>query len=94
MAKRRVDRIDQCSCLEDLPNVGKATAADLRLLGIEHPAQLTGRDPEQLYRALCEKTGFTQDPCVLDVFRAVVAFAEGGDPRPWWAFTPQRRGKK
>lgn len=94
MAKKRADRIGECARLEDLPNVGKATAADLRLLGVEHPAQLAGRDPDQLYRALCDKTGVTQDPCVLDVFRAVVAFAEGGPPRPWWEFTVIRKSSE
>lgn len=66
MAKMKATRIGECARLEELPNVGKATAADLRLLGVEHPAQLVGWDPDPLYRALCKKTGVTQDPCVLD----------------------------
>jgi hypothetical protein len=77
--------------LEDLPNIGKAMAADLRLLGIEHPRQLIGRDPFELYQALQETTGHRHDPCVLDVFMAAVDFMEGGESRPWWSFTAERK---
>jgi hypothetical protein len=77
--------------LEQLPNIGKAMAADLRLLGIEHPRQLIGRDPLQLYQALQETTGQRHDPCVLDVFMAAVDFMAGGESRPWWSFTAERK---
>ena len=77
--------------LEDLPNIGKAMSADLRLLGIEHPRQLIGRDPFELYQALQETTGQRHDPCVLDVFMAAVDFMEGGESRPWWSFTAERK---
>lgn len=79
------------STLTDLPNVGPATAADLRLLGIDTPGGLRGRDPVALYLELCTRTGTRHDPCVLDVFTAAVACVEHGDARPWWAFTPQRK---
>lgn len=79
-----------CWRLEQLPNVGPAMAADLRSLGIEHPAQLTGQDPYGLYRALESRAG-RQDPCVLDTFLAVVDFMNGAAPRPWWAYTPERK---
>jgi len=42
-----------------LPNIGKAMAGDLRLLGINHPRQLIGKDPFELHRELCPKTGTT-----------------------------------
>jgi hypothetical protein len=77
--------------LEDLPNIGKAMAADLRLLGIERPQQLLGRDPLELYLALEAATGQRQDPCVLDTFMAAVGFMAGGDSLPWWAFTGERK---
>lgn len=77
--------------LEELPNVGPAVAGDLRLLGIEHPLQIPGRDPLALYDELCAATGERQDPCVLDVFIAVVDFMEGGTARPWWDFTEHRK---
>ena len=78
--------------LTDLPNVGPATAADLRLLGIERPAQLLGQDPHRLFVALCDKTGVRHDPCVIDVFASIVAFMDGDDPKPWWAYTALRKG--
>jgi len=77
--------------LEDLPNVGKATAADLRLLGIERADQLCGQDPLALYQRLCQLTGQRQDPCVLDVLIAVVRYMEGGPKLPWWAHTAERK---
>lgn len=81
----------ECERLEQLPNVGPALAADLRLIGIAHPRELAGRDALGLYRALCRATGRRQDPCVLDTFLAVTDFLSGAAPRPWWAYTRQRK---
>ncbi|MEA3468909.1 MAG: helix-hairpin-helix domain-containing protein [Thermodesulfobacteriota bacterium] len=77
--------------LEDLPNIGKAMAQDLRLIGINHPKELIGKDPYKLYDELCRKTGKKHDPCVIDVFLSAVNFMEGGTPAPWWAFTEKRK---
>ena len=52
----------ECLSLEQLPNVGPAIAADLRLIGIERPADLRDKDAWNLYRALCEKTGRAPGP--------------------------------
>ncbi|MGM9486192.1 helix-hairpin-helix domain-containing protein [Ideonella sp. YS5] len=82
---------DECAVLEQLPNVGPAMAGDLRLLGIQHPAELRGRDAFALYRALEHATGHRQDPCVLDTFMAIVDFMEGAAPKPWWAYTAARK---
>ena len=79
------------SQLEELPNIGKAIAGDLRLVGIQQPQDLIGKDPYQLYDDLCNATGEKHDPCVLDVFLAVVDFMEGGEPVPWWEFTAERK---
>jgi hypothetical protein len=38
--------------LEDIPNIGKAIAADLRRIGIQDPEGLKGQDPYGLYEAL------------------------------------------
>jgi hypothetical protein len=80
-----------CQRLEQLPNVGPALAADLRLIGIGAPEQLRGRDPWVLYQSLCAKTGQRHDPCVLDTFMAVTDFMRGAPPAPWWHYTAQRK---
>lgn len=90
MHPKKVDR-DRLEKLTDLPNMGKAMAADLELLGITEPSQLTGRTPLDLYEALCEKTGRRHDPCVFDVFISIIRFMEGEEPRSWWTFTEERK---
>jgi len=41
--------------LEELPNIGKAMASDLRLIGIDSPEKLIGKDAFGLYEELQEK---------------------------------------
>ena len=77
--------------LEQLPNVGPAIAADLRLLGVTRPRDLLGRDPYALYDDLCRLTGERHDPCLLDVFIAAVRFMAGSPAKPWWAYTAERK---
>jgi hypothetical protein len=79
------------SRLEELPNIGKAMANDLRLIGIDHPGKLIGKKPFELYDALCATSGKRHDPCVIDVFMSVVQFMEGGEPLPWWSFSEERK---
>ena len=87
---RHTDR-GKIVALEDLPNVGKAVAADLRELGIGTPAQLKHKDPYALYDRLNRRTGVRHDPCLLDTFIAAVRFVEGGPAKPWWAYTAERK---
>ena len=82
---------DTCERLEQLPNVGPAIAADLRAIGIQHPAQLKGQDAHALYRRLCDLSGVRHDPCVLDTFMAATDFMSGAPAAPWWAYTAQRK---
>lgn len=82
---------EECQTLEQLPNIGPSLAANLRLLGIQHPRELAGRDAFVLYQALCAKTGQRQDPCVLDTFMAITDFMRGAQPAPWWHYTAQRK---
>jgi hypothetical protein len=82
---------DEATRLEDIPNVGKRIADDLRLLGMEAPSQLSGKDPYEMYDRLCAVTGIRQDPCLLDTFIAAVRFMNGGPAVPWWAFTAERK---
>jgi len=82
---------EKIKTLTDLPNVGPATAGDLRLLGIHSAEQLAGRDAFKLYQQLCDMTQVRHDPCVLDVFLSLVDFANGAPARAWWYYTPQRK---
>lgn len=77
--------------LESLPNVGKATAGDFRVLGIHRPTDIIGRDAFALYDELCARTGVRHDPCCIDVFMAAVDFMSGAPAAPWWHYTPERK---
>jgi len=90
MNPNKVDR-NNLTKLTDLPNIGKASAEDLRLLGIEQPSQLVGMNPFEMYDRLCEKTAARHDPCVIDVFMSVIRFMDGDEPRPWWDYTQERK---
>lgn len=79
------------SHLEELPNVGKVTAANLALIGITDPKHLLGRNGPELYENLCSATKTRIDPCVCDIFMSIVDFMEGGEPKPWWEFTSKRK---
>lgn len=81
----------ECETLEQLPNIGPSLAADLRLIGVEHPRELRGKDAFVLYQKLCAATGQRQDPCVLDTFMAATAFMSGEPAAPWWHYTAQRK---
>jgi hypothetical protein len=80
-----------CRTLEQLPNIGPALAANLRLIGIHEPADLRGKDAYVLYQRLCAATGQRQDPCVLDTFMAATDFMRGAPAAPWWTYTAQRK---
>lgn len=79
--------------LRAIPNVGPAMARDLIKLGITRLDDAAGRDPDDLYGALCVLDGVRHDPCVRDVFAAVVDHANGSEARPWWTFTPARKAR-
>lgn len=82
---------EDCRTLEQIPNIGPAAAADLRLLGIAKPEELRGRDAFVLYQQLCAITGERHDPCVLDTFMAAVDFMRGAPGAPWWHYTAERK---
>jgi DNA transformation protein len=93
-AKRKsnaTESVTEWATLEDLPNVGKAIAADFHVLGIRTPRQLRRKDPYALYERLNRLTGVRHDPCLLDTFIAAVRFVDGGPARPWWAYTAERK---
>lgn len=78
--------------LEDIPNIGKSIAADLRGIGIDTPQQLLVHEPLELYLKLTGPMGKRHDPCVLYTFMAARHFMQSGEKLSWWKFTEQ--GKK
>ena len=85
------------SRLEDLISVGPAMLRDFELLGIRTVNQLAARDPRQMYKELCRRTGQNQDICVLDVFSAAVAQARNPLLPPersvWWYWSRRRKAR-
>ncbi len=79
--------------LMKIPNIGKAMAGDLILLGINSVEDLKKREPDELYVSLCKATNARQDPCVWDTFAAAVHYARTGEPKKWWEFTPERKAR-
>jgi hypothetical protein len=77
--------------LQTIPNIGPSLAKDLYALGYREPADLRKQDPQAMYDRLCEQTGSRQDPCVLDTFMAAVHYADTGEAKKWWEFTPERK---
>jgi hypothetical protein len=90
---RKATQARLATVLEAIPNVGVSIARDLRSIGIREPHDLIGRNPNSLYRALCDRTHTRQDPCVLDTFISAVRFMEGAPARPWWSYTAERKRK-
>ena len=82
----------QVSKLEDIPNIGKSIAADLRSIGIQQPQQLLTQEPLAIYLKLAEQMGKRHDPCVLYTLMAARHFMHSGEKLSWWIFTEQ--GKK
>ena len=74
--------------LQEIPGVGPSIAKDLWGLGIKKVSDLKRRDPERLYRRLCQQEGQHVDRCVLYVFRCAVYYASTRRPHPeklkWW----------
>ncbi len=87
-------RDDAMVRLQEIPNVGPRMAEDLLKLGVTRLGDAEGRDPDEMYHELCALDAGRHDPCVRDVFAAVVSHAEGHPARPWWEFTPERKARE
>lgn len=87
----KAKRASEAATLEQIPNVGKAVAEDLRNIGITRPDQLKGKDGLKLYQKLNKVIGVRHDPCMADTLMAAVDFMNGGKPKPWWEFTAKRK---
>ncbi len=83
--------------LEQIPGVGKSIAEDLHHIGITSVDQLRGKDPEQLYRKLCDFKASPVDRCMLYVLRCAVYYASNSDPDPellkWWNWKDEDGGR-
>jgi len=71
-----------------IPGVGKSIAQDLNGIGIFRVEELKGKDPDVLYRKLCDAQGMVIDRCLLYVMRCAVYFASHQTHHPellkWW----------
>jgi hypothetical protein len=74
-----------------LRNVGKETLKDLELLKISSIKQLAKQDPDDIYLRLQILTHQKQDPCVRDVFAAIIHEAKTGEKTDWWAWSKIRK---
>lgn len=79
--------------LTQLMNVGPAVARYLARAGITEVGQLRGRDPAEIYETICERDARRHDPCLLDTIVSAVDQANGNPARPWWTYTPDRKGQ-
>lgn len=77
--------------LRDLKNVGKATLADLILLEVNTVEELARQDATFLFQELERRTNHRQDPCVWDVFAAIIHEAATGEASSWWEWTAKRK---
>lgn len=77
-----------------LANIGPAMRRDLALLGVNSVRQLARCSADTLFRALQQRTGKRQDPCVWDTFAAAIHQARTGEARPWWHYTPERKRRQ
>jgi len=75
----------------DLKNVGKAALADLALLEIDSVEDLAHQDATFLFQELERRTNHRQDPCVWDVFAAIIHEASTGQASNWWEWTAKRK---
>ena len=77
--------------LLSLRNVGQATLKDLEILGIKKIEQLKNETPDNLYKKLEQITKTKHDPCVWDVFAAIIHEAKTGEKLPWWHWSKIRK---
>lgn len=80
--------------LLSLKNVGSVVLKDLEILGIEKISDLKSQTADHLYEELQKRTGIKHDPCMWDVFSAIIHEAKTGEKLPWWHWTKIRKGEK
>ncbi len=91
VTEERVEAMEAVARLRKITNVGPTGATYLMRLGLTRLEDAAGLDPYGLYQELCVMDAKQHHPCWMDVFAAVVSYANGEPDRPWWEFTPQRK---
>lgn len=76
------------SDLRLIPGVGESIEKDLQNIGINQISDLKGKNSEDLYMRHNDVKGFTDDKCLLYVFRLAVYFANNeaheAEKLKWW----------
>lgn len=76
------------SDLRLIPGVGESIEKDLQNIGINQISDLKEKNPEDLYMRHNDVKGFTDDKCLLYVFRLAVYFANNeaheAEKLKWW----------
>lgn len=74
--------------LQLIPGIGKACSLDLWNIGIRKVSDLSGKNPDNLYKKLNKVNGATHDICMLYTFRCAVYFASekihNKEKLNWW----------
>ncbi|HQQ95823.1 MAG TPA: helix-hairpin-helix domain-containing protein [Cyclobacteriaceae bacterium] len=90
--KQRARELFAFSEFQSVPSVGPRFAEDLIGMDFYSLAELRGKDGARLTDAYEKKVGVWADPCVEDMFRLVVHYAQHpDDPKKWWDFTAERK---
>lgn len=76
--------------LDQIPNVGKGLARELRQIGFNRPHHLRGQDPVVVYTKLVSN-GMEPNLQTADILFAAIDFMNGGTPKPWEEFSEQRK---
>lgn len=65
-----------------IPGVGKSITKDLNDIGVYRVKELKNKNPEKLYKKMCENQGFKIDRCMLYVLRCAVYFSSNYKHNP------------
>jgi hypothetical protein len=72
------DEDETIAKLRMVPSVSEKCAKGLFLLGIREVSDLKGKDPNDLYSKLRERKDFYAEPCMLNMIKIAVGFANKG----------------
>jgi hypothetical protein len=82
--------------LQQIPGVGESIARDMQSIGIQSIGDLKHKNPERLYRRLCEYKASPVDRCMLYVFRCAVYYSSHTKHDPellkWWNWKDKSKG--